>query len=572
MNDRANNKCPRERDDDEGEHASLIDEILRLERSTTAALRASRDEIQALRDAADEKRAAVRRMEDELDGIRRAIVVEVDGKCNNSINDIVGNFMPASGSVAGSFDGIWDCVASWAAGSGVGSVVGGSGHAATAATAPYSLVPSFRRRKTVSGGERPFFRMPDIHCRRSSEPTVPSSHEWTMLKMRARRRNDDNDDVDNDDDPIQWSSGFSGKKNHIIRSTSLGNFGYCHQDDDTLGENDNDDDGDDKERMPSGDRLILGDDNDSNDDNRQGRGRRKGGTDPPLSATTATATMVVSKNERIAQLMNVLQTTLDAKNEQIWELERRQAFSADHLSDLKSKLGTLEARYRSRWVEHASVVEGLQWRKQTLAEEVEKKEKLVTESERCLEKCERRIKILEGEIKEKTGGSCCMSWSAHGGEDCGGNKTSNITRLEREIRLYRLRLQVHSQYTARALQSFSHVIEAAKKNDTDGILLRKQDNFNSHAEEGSEGDENHVEELRRQYLVEDIALDVDIQLNGLEIMIKEIDSKVNEYKSLSSMDTDPAASLSTSAGGDARVDADNDDSITQHRHPNEYLP
>ena len=145
---------------------------------------------------------------------------------------------------------------------------------------------------------------------------------------------------------------------------------------------------------------------------------------------------------------------------------------------------------------------------------------------------------------------------------------SNITRLEREIRLYQLRLQVHSQYTARALQSFSHVIESAKKNDTDGILLRKQDNFNSHAEEGSKGDEDHAEELRRQYLVEDIALDVDIQLNGLEIMIKEIDSKVNEYKSLSSMDTDQTASLSTSAGGDAHVDADNDDSITQHRHPN----
>lgn len=107
---------------------------------------------------------------------------------------------------------------------------------------------------------------------------------------------------------------------------------------------------------------------------------------------------------------------------------------------------------------------------------------------------------------------------------------------------------MHSQYTARALQSFSHVIEAAKTNDTDGILFRKRENVDHHVDTGSEGDEDVVEQ-RRQYLVEGIALDVDIQLNDLERMIKEIDSKINEYKSLSSMEMGPAASPPTPPGG-----------------------
>jgi hypothetical protein len=91
------------------------------------------------------------------------------------------------------------------------------------------------------------------------------------------------------------------------------------------------------------------------------------------------------------------------------------------------------------------------------------------------------------------------------------------------------------------------VIEAAKTKDTDGILFRKRENVEHHVDSGSEGDENGLEQ-RRQYLVEGIALDVDIQLNDLERTIKEIDSKKNEYKLLSSTEMGPAASPSTSPG------------------------
>jgi hypothetical protein len=358
---------------------------------------------------------------------------------------------------------------------------------------------------------------------------------------------DDDDDIDvDDDDSTRRSSDRlgGGSSSTILRLTNLSNGGHRHHVDDSPGESD------DRERIPSADRPTLDDDDDSDDDESRGRGGRNVGQEHtlPTAATNATAT-ACSKDERIAQLLHFLQTTLDAKNERVAELGRRQASNADRLNDLKSRLGTLESRSRSRWAQHASVVEGLQWRKQTLTADVEERGKLLADSERCLEECERRIEILEREIEGKTGGlgrrAPCR---AHGGEDFGGREASNIARLEGEIRLYRLRLQVHSQYTARLLQSFSHVIEVAKTNDTDGILFRKREDVKHHADEGSEGDEDD-EEQRRQYLVEGIALDVDIQLNDLERIIKEIDSKVNDYKSLSSTEMGPAASPSTSPGG-----------------------
>ena len=583
MNDSSNSNdrmCPLEREDDEAEHASLIDEILRLERSTNAALRASRDEIQGLRDAATEKRLAVRRIQEELEGIRRAL----DEGHGNSIIDNLGNFMGGlrlgwdasrNGSAAGSVS-----VAS-SDGSGVFSVDVESSATFRRGRQNLGQQHRQRRRTTVSGGDRPFFRRPTVaddrvdvgevvgHGRRRiSDPTLSRSRRLsiaasdedpapragkTILKMSAPclyDHDDDDDDIDDDDDDSTRRSSDrlgGGSSSAILRMMNLSNCGHRHHVDDSSGENDDDDNGDDRERIPSADRPTLDDDDDSDDDNRRGRGRSKGGQDHtiPTAVTNATAT-ACSKNERIDQLMHFLQTTLDAKSERVAELGRRQASNADRLTDLKSRLGTLDARSRSRWIHHASVVEGLQWRKQTLTGDVEERGKLLADSERCLQECKRRIEILEREIEVKTGG--LGRHRVHSGEDSGGRDASNIVRLEGEIRLYRLRLQVHSQYTARALQSFSHVIEAAKTKDTDGILFRKRENVEHHVDTGSEGGENGLEQ-RRQYLVEGIALDVDIQLNDLERTIKEIDSKKNEYKSLSSTEMGPAASPSTSPGG-----------------------
>ena len=607
MNDSSNSNdrmCPLEREDDEAENASLIDEILRLERSTNAALRASRDEIQGLRDAADEKRVAVRRMEEELEVIHRAMY---EGSGNHSIIGNLGHFM-------GGLRMGWDASRN---GSAAGSAAGSTNGSAACSTAGFGLASSvdvdssatfrrrrrttlshhhrqqrqhppasphalpFRRRATVSGGDMTFFSRPTVAddrvdvdevvghgCRRISDPTLSRSRRLsiaasdedpapragkTILKMSAPclyDHNDDDDDIDDDDDDSTRRSSDrlgGGSSSAILRMMNLSNCGHRHHVDDSSGENDDDDNGDDRERIPSADRPTLDDDDDSDDDNRRGRGRSKGGQDHtiPTAVTNATAT-ACSKNERIDQLMHFLQTTLDAKSERVAELGRRQASNADRLTDLKSRLGTLDARSRSRWIHHASVVEGLQWRKQTLTGDVEERGKLLADSERCLQECKRRIEILEREIEVKTGG--LGRHRVHSGEDSGGRDASNIVRLEGEIRLYRLRLQVHSQYTARALQSFSHVIEAAKTKDTDGILFRKRENVEHHVDTGSEGGENGLEQ-RRQYLVEGIALDVDIQLNDLERTIKEIDSKKNEYKSLSSTEMGPAASPSTSPGG-----------------------
>jgi hypothetical protein len=592
--------CPLvERDDDEAEHASLIDEILRLERSTNAALRASRDEIQGLRDAADEKRAAVRRMEEELVVIQRAMH---EGSGNHSIIGNLGHFM-------GGLRMGWDASRN-------GSAAGSASGSAAGSTAGFGSVSSvdvdssatfrrrrttlshqhrqqrqqppaspralpFRRRMTVSGGDMPFFRRPTVADdrvdvaevvghghRRISDPTLPRSRRLsiaapdedpapragkTILKMSAPCLYDhdhDDDDIDDDDDDSTRRSSDrrgGGSSSANLRMMNLSYCGHRHHVDDSSGENNVDDNGDDRERIPFADRPTLDDDDDSDDDNRRGRGGSKGGQDHtiPTAVTNATAT-ACSKNERIDQLMHFLQTTFDVKSERVAELGRRRASNSERLTDLKSRLGPLEARSRSRWIHHASVVEGLQWRKQTLTGDVEERGKLLADSERCLQECERRIEILEREIEVKTGG--LGRHRAHSGEDCGGRDASNIVRLEGEIRLCRLRLQVHSQYTARALQSFSHVIEAAKTNDTDGILFWKRENVEHHVDTGSEGDEDVVEQ-RRQYLVEGIALDVDIQLNDLERMIKEIDSKINEYKSLSSMEMGPAASPPTPPGG-----------------------
>jgi hypothetical protein len=565
-------RAAREREDDEWEKMSLIDEIMRLEQSTNAALRASRDEIQVLQDAADKKRVAVMRMERVSDVIARSKQLE-GGRSGNLMGRLGWGGADANDTAHRG------CSIHSSAGSDQDCQQTRHQHLSPRA-------PSSRRRSTISG-DSSFSSLSllgvdvdDVVVRHGLRRT--SDHMEQFLprslkpKTKTSRRGDDdlllNDDFNSTRrlrnrqvaglssseregrngggggmlkgsksllDLINFGNGVGHrihKDDTIKRSKSLiglmnfGNgIGHRHSKDDTPEKNDHDN-GYDKER----DRLNQGDDDDSDDDFRIGP--RVGKRESPEHSA--------SKDELAAQMIHIHLATQVDKNNRIAELESLRVTNANRLSDLKSMLGTLEARSRSGLAQHASVVEGLLLRKKMLAEDVERRRELVTESERRLDEIEGRIKILDNEIEIKTGDDCTVSL-ALGGRDCVGRETSNIARLDGEIRLYRLRLQIHSQYTVRALGFFSNVIEMAKKNDTEGILFRKQKNLKHDAEDRL-GRGKDDEERKRQYFVEGIALDVDIQLNDLERMIKEIDMKVNEYKFLGS-DIPPPATLSSTS-------------------------
>ena len=129
-----------------------------------------------------------------------------------------------------------------------------------------------------------------------------------------------------------------------------------------------------------------------------------------------------------------------------------------------------------------------------------------------------------------------------------GNKTTAVSELEEEIQKYQLRQKIQSQYTASALESFLNSMGITKKNDTGGILFKDKNNdaLNGGGEK---------EKQQRQHLIKGISSDVDIQLNNLERMIKEVAEKVKEYELLSFMDSDPVV-VSSSLGGDAAASDD----------------
>ncbi|KAL3810408.1 hypothetical protein ACHAXA_007036 [Cyclostephanos tholiformis] len=565
--------CPGKRGDDEIEMMSLIAEIMRLERSTNAALRASRDEIQVLRDAANERRAAITRMEGILDGSAEPRQPEV-GRTGNFMGRLGWVGSNANGSAARSV-----CL--------IHSSIGSNRNRQQKHHLLLSpRAPSSKRQATVSR-DSSFSSLSlmgvDVDdvvighgLWRTSDPTGPwFQQRWStpapsedLIPPAATMKSKLNTSRCDDDDRLVGESSSSGREGRndggggglrrsktffelmnlgngvdhrhrkdgtfknsksFIGLTNLGNgIGHRHSKDDTPGKNDDDDDDDDKERD-----RHLGDDNNFDDEIRRGLEKRENeGSDPTPLTDTTTSMNSAPKNGLIAQMMKIHLAPQNDKNKRNAELKSLRDTNATRLSDLMSMLSTLRARSRSGSAQHESAIQGLQLRKKMLTEDIETRRELVTESERRLNEIEGRLEILEKEIDIKTGHRCDLSRTL-GGRDCDVRGPSNIARLEREILLCRLRLRVHFQYTAKALQSVSTVIEVAKKNDTDGILFRKQDNLKHNAKDLLGGDKDEQEQ-RRQYLVEGIALDVNILLSDLKRMIKEIDAKIKDCKFLSS--------------------------------------
>ena len=229
---------------------------------------------------------------------------------------------------------------------------------------------------------------------------------------------------------------------------------------------------------------------------------------------------------------------LESKKKQIEDLQYQKLSNENQLSYLESKLQSIHTQSRTRYGEHAMTVERLSSRQQTLTKNVKQRQSLVAEVEGCLEEYEERIEKLEQEIEDKMSLMGDRVGMVAATSDCDGNSIHSASKseTEKEIQKYQLRLKIHSQYTATALESFLNCMVMAKKHDTNGVLLSSSsDKKETDGNEEINWEDNDGED-ERQRLIEEIALDVDIQLNNLERMIKDVGEKVEEFQLLSSFD------------------------------------
>jgi len=396
--------------------------------------------------------------------------------------------------------------------------------------------PNWNRRVSVSG-DRPFFR------RRATEAPPPLKDELAELRENFRRRSDPAQPDPSSFIPSRVLSRQSSKQGSMRSSIMNRSLSI-------LNLNQNCNDGDSSSSSSS-----------SNESDSQKNNHSNNGED---NDTTNQEEMIH------------YQTTLESKNQQLAQLQKQQVSNSNQQSYLQSKLQSIQTQSRSRLVQHTSIVEGLHSRKQTLAKTVQRRERLITEVEGCLEGYGERIDLLEKEIESKTNASQQKSvrhplpqQDATDIRNSNNRKAMTVSDLEEEIRKYRMRQKIHSQYTAKALESFLNSMDMAKKKDTAGILFK-----NDQAKgEGSEE--------KRQHLIEGISLDVDIQLNNLERMIKEVAEKVKEYELLSSVDLDQVASSSSSLKGkdavmddqcvDLKCNISNSNGSSHPKHHNQLL-
>ena len=186
-----------------------------------------------------------------------------------------------------------------------------------------------------------------------------------------------------------------------------------------------------------------------------------------------------------------------------------------------------------------------------------RREQLIDEVEKSLNAYEEKIDSLENEIEEKTNRYEQYERDVAAGYD---DQSTDIEQLQNKLQTYQLRLQIHSRYTSKALQSFIDIIETAKKNDTEGVLLPTSG-------EVIFFDENDREKLRKK-LVEEIASDVDKRLDHLDIMIKEVDAMTKEYRLLSSS---PSSMMEFGVESTRTSDTATSDSTQQHPNNNTDL-
>jgi len=424
------------------EHASLINEILRLERSMNGALRASRDEMESLNKISADKKAAVKQMGEVLDMMKTG-----SSTTSSNNNRSLHRGPPSSSNSSPSRRRTISTSSN-------NNTAMGESHLRKSV-----IHPNWNRRVSVSG-DRPFFR------RRATEAPPPLKDELAELRENFRRRSDPAQPDPSSFIPSRVLSRQSSKQGSMRSSIMNRSLSI-------LNLNQNCNDGDSSSSSSS-----------SNESDSQKNNHSNNGED---NDTTNQEEMIH------------YQTTLESKNQQLAQLQKQQVSNSNQQSYLQSKLQSIQTQSRSRLVQHTSIVEGLHSRKQTLAKTVQRRERLITEVEGCLEGYGERIDLLEKEIESKTNASQQKSvrhplpqQDATDIRNSNNRKAMTVSDLEEEIRKYRMRQKIHSQYTAKALESFLNSMDMAKKKDTAGILFK-----NDQAKgEGSEE--------KRQHLIEGI--------------------------------------------------------------------
>ena len=252
-----------------------------------------------------------------------------------------------------------------------------------------------------------------------------------------------------------------------------------------------------------------------------------------------------------------IQQKQNQKKNQLALLQNQHCSNKSQLSYLQSRLTSIQNQSKARTAQHSTIMDGLTITKDSLTKKIERREQLIDEVEKSLNAYEEKIDSLENEIEEKTNRYEQYERDVAAGYD---NQSTDIKQLQNKLQTYQLRLQIHSRYTSKALQSFIDIIETAKKNDTEGVLLPTSG-------EVIFFDENDREKLRKK-LVEEIASDVDKRLDHLDIMIKEVDAMTKEYRLLSSS---PSSMMEFGIESTRTSDTATSDSTQQHPNNNTDL-
>eukprot|EP00578_Thalassiosira_sp_NH16_P007084 CAMPEP_0181121890 /NCGR_PEP_ID=MMETSP1071-20121207/24998_1 /TAXON_ID=35127 /ORGANISM="Thalassiosira sp., Strain NH16" /LENGTH=676 /DNA_ID=CAMNT_0023206777 /DNA_START=103 /DNA_END=2131 /DNA_ORIENTATION=- len=471
-------------DPQDEEHASLINEIRRLENSMNGALRASRDEMEILKGASIDKKLVLEQMEEELENIMKKLGNNQPRRLSQSTR------CPSSAS-SGSRSRRRSAVA--AKGGGATSDMRKSLMRQNSLLRRVS-VPVFRRPslKDADAEMRESFR------RRSDPIQPPDTTDFYHMSNRSLAC----------DDASSWQSSKGSKESF-----------------------------------------------NGNDDSRS-----------EISDSQDATYINNTSEEETDQEIIKHQEMLESKNQRIAQLQKEKSSNSNQLLYLQSKLQSIQTQSRSRWVQHTSTVDELNSKKQTLSKSIDRRGRLIKEVEGCYDGYEKRIATLEKEIEAKMGGEMRNGqFRMHGQHGIvTGNNNSNISQLQEEIRRCKLWLQIHSQYTAKVLQSFLSTMDTAKNNDNYEILFKKKEEQDIITiDDNEEYQDNNKEE--RRHLIDGIAFDVDIHLNNLERMIKEVDARAKEYMLLSSIEADPAT---RNISDDKRAGNDEDSS---HRHPSQLL-
>lgn len=460
-----NNEQPRKETEAEAkERQSLINEIQRLEKSMVVALRTSHDEITALKEEGSQKQSELSRLEEELKKITSG------NKTNNN------NISNGKGSDHKKKDG-----------PNRRPSIGGQSQG------------SFRRMAS--------FRRPSMGRRRSGSSLISSSEEG-------------NNSCSNNAD-----SDYLNGSNHAI---------------------------------------------------------------PALEASLADGGSNNNNNITNPQQLDQLQSILQSKSNQIIQLHNQEISNRSQLSYLQSKLISIRTQtksYNDKATSHEMTFHN-QKSSTMLLKQIERRERLIIDIEKCIEEYNERIGLLEDELYERQRGivavsgggnsttpACNTSTTAttadtdgHGEVSADATSSKIILQLQNEITKYQIKLCIHKQYTSKAIHSFISILDTAKNadnnDDVGGVLLLLGDDDDDDEDEvvtqqqqqeeqggagggvtvyatptidvnedttADRGTTNYTRDdkvEKRQKLIEDIALNVDIQINNLDMMMKEMDDRI----------------------------------------------